>query len=246
MKRSLIAAAFCIAAGPSMAAGTSFFDDFDKLDPGRWYVSDGWTNGAHMNCSWTSDQVKVIDGTLVVGFTKASAAQGRDYRCGEVRTKASFTYGTYEARVKTSLAAAGLNAAFFTYTGPPNPHDEIDFEMLLKAPGQVHTTSFVDAKSGNGEEVALPNAIDGDFINLAIVWSPDSVSWYANGTLLRTVADRVPLRDQQIFFSLWGTDTLVEWMGEFVDPGQPITMSVEWAAYTAPGERCLFPQSVTC
>ena len=33
--------------------GTSFRDDFDVLDHGRWTLSDGWSNGDWMNCTWS-------------------------------------------------------------------------------------------------------------------------------------------------------------------------------------------------
>ena len=32
------------------AGGPSFVEEFDTLDTGFWYVSDGWNNGAHQNC----------------------------------------------------------------------------------------------------------------------------------------------------------------------------------------------------
>ena len=47
-------AAACASALPAsaqQASGKSFVDDFDKINRGFWYVSDGWNNGAHQNCT---------------------------------------------------------------------------------------------------------------------------------------------------------------------------------------------------
>ena len=129
--------------GPSVAAGgTSFFDSFDSLASSRWYVSDGWTNGAHQNCAWSKKEISASGGYLHVGFSKEPGADNRAYICGEVQTRTEFSYGTYEARYKTP-AGSGLNAAFFTYIAPPKAavHDEVDFEGLLKDTSKVQAGS---------------------------------------------------------------------------------------------------------
>ena len=147
MRRAALAAlALCISA-PASAAGTSFFDDFNRLDSSRWYVSDGWTNGDHQNCSWSNKEVRIADGFLELMFTKAPGTQDRAYRCGEIQSNGFFSYGVYEARFKTPTGS-GLNAAFFSYTG--KPHNE----MIL---GPEHGTSLQmgGAKSLTDEGLAL-------------------------------------------------------------------------------------------
>ena len=61
-------AGLAMTAAPALAQETGFFDDFDTLDTKRWYVSDGWNNGAHQNCDWSADQVSASGGMLHVGF----------------------------------------------------------------------------------------------------------------------------------------------------------------------------------
>lgn len=71
--------------------------------------------------------------------------------------------------------------------------------------------------------------------------------WYVNGNLVHEATGTdLPTNPQKIFFSLWGTDTLSDWMGVFADPGGRKTLQVDWIAYTAPGEPCQFPESVAC
>lgn len=237
----------------ALAQGTSFHDDFARLDGGRWYVSDGWSNGAHQNCTWSSGQVTASNDLLKVGFAPVPKGE-RQYSCGEIQTKQAYGYGTYEARLKTP-AGSGLNAAFFTYIGPQQgkPHDEIDFEILLKDTSIVETTTFVNGKSGDGavgagQKHTLPYPSDSDFITYAMTWEPDEIRYYINGELVRTLTDPVmiPSHPQRIFFSLWGTDTLTDWMGVMTPPTGPIAMEVDWVAFTAQGESCAFPESVLC
>ena len=68
MKPLFVALALAACASPALAQD-AFFDDFDTLDQSRWYVSDGWSNGAHQNCTWSADQVTASGGTLRVGNT---------------------------------------------------------------------------------------------------------------------------------------------------------------------------------
>jgi endo-1,3-1,4-beta-glycanase ExoK len=60
-----------------------------------------------------------------------------------------------------------------------------------------------------------------------------------------TDPSKIPTNPQKIFFSLWGTDTLSNWMGRFAYT-QPATLEVERLAYTAVGAPCQFPESIAC
>jgi endo-1,3-1,4-beta-glycanase ExoK len=249
----LIALGALALAQPAMAQGVAFHDDFDQLDQARWYVSDGWSNGAHQNCTWSTDQAKVANGALQVGFAPGQKGD-RQYRCGEIQTKQAYGFGTYEARLKTP-SGSGLNAAFFTYIGPQQgkPHDEIDFEVLLKDTGNVDTTTFVNGVSGDGEigagqSHALPHPSDSDFTTFAFTWEPNQVRYYIDGELVRTIDDpkMVPSNPQRVFFSLWGSDTLTDWMGPFAPVASPIAMEVDWVAFTPLGEDCAFDDSILC
>jgi endo-1,3-1,4-beta-glycanase ExoK len=101
----------CLACStPALAEEAAFRDDFNQLDQARWYVSDGWSNGSHQNCTWSTDQVKAASGMLRVGFAPVPKGD-RQYRCGEIQTRKAYGYGTFEGRFKTP-AGSGLNAAF--------------------------------------------------------------------------------------------------------------------------------------
>lgn len=240
---------------PAEAQSASFFDDFNSLNYSRWYISDGYSNGAQQNCDWSSKRITVSGGILNLQFAKI-AGKDRPYTCAEMQTRTAFSYGTYEARVKAPDSLQGLDAAYFTYIGKTQgqQHDEIDFEFL-KDLSKVHTTTFVNGKSGtglpgggNGQYNDLPYPANQDFIDYALVWKPDRLDFYANKKLIRSITDisQIPVTPMRIFFNFWGSNTLTDFMGTFVDPGKTLTMQVDWVAYTAPGETCKFPQSITC
>ena len=227
----------------------SFLDDFDRFDLKRWYVSDGWANGDHQNCTWSKRQLSLADGKLTLSFEKRPT-KDRAYVCAEVRTKSRYGYGVYEARLKTD-AGSGLNAAFFTYVGPPEkvPHDEIDFEVLTQNTSKVDVNTYVGGKPQNGTSLNLKTQTDAGFNDYAFVWEKDRLRWYVNGELLHTATGdelSLPSHPQAIFFSFWGTEKLNEWMGPFTDPGRKLIFEVDRVAYTAPGQPCQFEGSVAC
>lgn len=254
-RRSILTFAFSFMLGASGSgalaqdkpAGSSFVEEFDHLDTSFWYVSDGWSNGAHQNCTWSKTQVRVEGGKVHLGF-EAGNAGDRKYVCGEIQTRARYGHGTYEVRMKAGQGS-GLNSAFFTYIGPTDkqPHDEIDFEVLGKNPGQVQVNQYVSAKGGNEKLVDLKNNADEAFNDFAFIWEEGRLRYFLNGKLVHEVTDasKIPSNPQKIFLSLWASDTLSNWMGPFSYEGAR-SMEVERVAFTAQGDECQFPESLLC
>jgi endo-1,3-1,4-beta-glycanase ExoK len=232
------------AAFSQTSTGGAFVDDFKTLDHNRWVASDGWTNGAHQNCTWSAQEIKLDNGVLDLSFEKRQF-KTRDYVCGEIQSKQTYGYGVYEARMKTDTGS-GLNSAFFTYLN--NPWDEIDVEILTKDTSKASFNTYVSGKPKNGKVVDVPGGTDKQFNDYAFVWQKDSLRWYLNGQLVHEAPNtaELPTHPQKIFFSIWGTDTLNDWMGPFADPGRKVTLQVERVAYTPIGAPCQFPESVAC
>ncbi|MQW89458.1 glycoside hydrolase family 16 protein [Sinorhizobium saheli] len=242
-----LACAAAAAMAQEGANGKSFLDDFDELDGRVWYVSDGWNNGAHQNCTWSKKQVKPVNGILELTFEERKEGK-RNFACGEIQTRKRFGYGTYEARIRTA-DGSGLNSAFFTYIGPADkkPHDEIDFEVLGKNTAKVQINQYVSAKGGNEFLADVPGGANQGFNDYAFVWEKDRIRYYVNGEMVHEVTDpaKIPVNAQKIFFSLWGTDTLTDWMGTF-SYKEPAKLQVDRVAFTALGDECQFAESVAC
>ena len=227
---------------------TPFVEHFARLDPNLWYISDGWSNGPQQNCTWSKSALAIDkSGGLDLKYIPPGKA-GDKALCAEVQTKKWFRYGTFEARMK-SAPGSGLNAAFFSFTGAihKQPHDEIDFERLTRAPNLVWLNRYVSGNDfGDGQYYHFAPASDDDYHNYAFIWAPDSLKWYVDGVLVRKETAHVPTHPMKIYFSHWGSDTLKNWMGPFKQPTAPVVMNVTRFAYTPLGQRCVFPESVTC
>nr|WP_235912033.1 family 16 glycosylhydrolase [Mesorhizobium xinjiangense] len=253
MGAALIAAAAVSGPGAaradaSSASGQSFLETFDGLDKERWYVSNGWSNGAHQNCTWSRDRIGLEDGVLKLGFAKQQTGD-LPYACAEIQTRQRYGYGTYEARIK-AVGASGFNTGFFTFIGPVDkqPHDEIDFEVLGKDPSQVQLNQYVDGKGGNEKLTPVPGGADAGFNDYAFVWEEDRITWYINGERVHVADDptKLPSHASKIFLSLWSSDTMTAWMGPFAEPEGPLAAEVDRISFTAPGDDCLFAESVAC
>lgn len=248
---AIVATAAFLMAFPVLAEPTivskAFKDDFDKLDQRRWYVSDGWSNGDHQNCTWSKRALKLLpNAPMEVLFVPVGTWGDKAY-CGEFQTKQWFEYGTFEVRMRTVLGS-GLNSAFFLYGGDVHglPHGEIDFELLTKGNGHVWTNRYVNGDD-RGEGMVVP--FEGDireFHDYAFIWEPDRIRWFIDGTLVREVNEHVPDHRLKVYFSHWGSDNLTDWMGPFEAPEGPVTMAIDSFSYTPLGESCAFPESILC
>lgn len=230
------------------ASGGSFFDGFDRFDAARWYVSDGWVNGGHQGCTWSRDNVSISGGRLQLRLGKA-VDKLRPYRCAEIRTLARHGYGTYEARMWTA-AGSGVNSAMFTYSGlPQSPvHDEIDFEFLGKAPTTVQLNYFVSSQGGHESLPGLKFDASAGCHDYAFVWLPGRIDWYVDAHLVRSETSRpLPATTGQFFLSLWnGSSELDGWLGHFDASKTPLAAEIDWIGFTKVGDKCRFPQSITC
>ena len=79
-------------------------------------------------------------------------------------------------------------------------------------------------------------------------WAPDGITWYVDGREVhrtRTLDD-IPSETQKIFASIWGSETLTDWMGRFDPAAVPQVLDIDWIAYTRLDEACRFPASILC
>lgn len=132
-----------------------------------------------------------------------------------------YGYGRYEAVLKAS-SEQGAVSSFFTFTDgmfDGDPHDEIDFEFVGKAPRQVHLNYF---HKGENNPVDIPLWFDTAMADhlYAFEWTPDSVKWFVDGHQVHEVTMKsskfgIPTASGKVIANIWaGTGPATGWTGE--------------------------------
>ncbi len=217
-------------------APAAFLDNLAGHEKGLWRKSHNWANDwAKNNTGWRKENVRFSEGVLHLDLTRRPVA-GRPFAGGEYQTRAFYHYGRYEARIK-SVAREGLVTSFFTYTGPTfdgDPHHEIDFEFLGRAPHQVQLNYYTDGVGKHETHIDLGFDASKEFHTYAFEWRPDSIRWFVDGRLVHEErGDRGPLpsRPGKIYLNLWAGQGLTGWLGDFVFPGHPLTAEVACVSF---------------
>ena len=248
-----IIAGLCIAAyTPARDAhiGASFIDRFERLDPERWLISDGWRNAEWQECVFSSANVDFVGNALRLRIDTAGSGD-HGHACAEIQTRAFYGYGAYEVRMRAARNP-GIVSAFFTYTGPQqgDPHDEIDFEFLGRDSMQVQLNHFARGDAGGAKLIPLGFDASQEMADYAFVWRFDSIKWYVNGQLVHERRDdgraAFPLHPSKIVLSVWSGIGVDDWLGRFAYPGTPLIASYEHVAFTGLQEPCQFAGSIVC
>jgi endo-1,3-1,4-beta-glycanase ExoK len=228
---------------------TSFVENFDTINESKWRISDGWNNGPQQNCTWSRDQVEAVDGVLNLSFTPQPTGD-RDYACAEIQHRERLGYGLYEARMK-GIDGRGVLASMFTWIGGADgqPSEAIDMAKLLgRYPGEVNVDVLRADESLAPMSIDLPVDGSSEFVDYAVDWSEDRLDFYVDGELAASITDPdvIPDRETNLYFNIWGSDTMRKELGKVKKRVETLTFSIERVAYTAPGDACQFPESVAC
>ena len=191
-------------------------DEFNgaSLDTAKWGYQTGikdtygssvgpdyWGNGELQY--YTEDAVSVENGSLKITATRQQQGD-RPYTSGRIltRDKASFTYGYFEARMKTPTGS-GMWPAFWMLPQPSSPanseneygswpaNGEIDImEAKGRLENKVDTTLHFgkawDAHDYVTKETTLSSNTD-EWHVYAVDWTADAISWFVDGQKVLTV-----------------------------------------------------------
>lgn len=201
------------------APGEAFLVDMRAgMDKKTHYVADlsfsaDWINVSFRpaNVSFTAHGMQLVATRLGEG--------GADYASGEFQRRGFYGYGRYEVVMRAS-GAPGAVSSFFTHTNEQfgDPHTEIDFEFLGRSPREVHLNYFVN---GRDNPLVVPLWFDASkgAHHYAFEWAPDSIRWYIDGRLVRTITSAtspigIPANSSRVIANLWtGSGSSREWVG---------------------------------
>ena len=120
---------------------------------------------------------------------------------------------TYVVRMQQKFPK-GAVAGLFLYSlkeGSDTLHDEIDFELLGNDPKKVHTNIYGNEPLGVGRPTShrFKSGSATTSHTYQILWATDSVSWYVDGTLVRTITSAeapIPTGPMFLHVNYWAPD----------------------------------------
>ncbi|MFD2237509.1 family 16 glycosylhydrolase [Aureimonas populi] len=227
--------------------GSSFFEDFHVLDNDLWAMSDGWSNGAEWSCGWNAKAV-AIQSEAALSIIEVPAGE-KPLSCGELQTRQTYGYGTFEVRMRP-VELPGVTSAFFVYTGPHagDPKDGIDIRFVGESPTELRAAHSAAGRTSQSA-VDLGFEATGGFNDYAFQWSREGIRWYVNGRMVHEVTAAggdVPTHPGRIYLHLWPGGHPDGSSGLFAYPGQRLSAKFQYVAFTAEGDGCQFPTSIIC
>lgn len=160
----------------------------------------------------------------------------KDFKGAELRTKASYTYGRFEVRLK-STAREGVLASFFTY------HDgdvaanwnELDIEILGRYDREVQFNAITPGQTHHVRHHPVAFNPHLDFHVYAIEWTPSYVAWFIDEVEVyrQTDAHVATLnKPQKIMMNIWNP-VYSNWVGAWNAEVLPAFAHYDWVSYSA-------------
>jgi beta-glucanase (GH16 family) len=238
-----VLAAILLTAGAAHAQQTgwpptdraAFIDRFEgRTLHRRWSLADGWHNGDLFSAEWRASQAQLTPEGVELVMAPAPIGAQKPYMSAELRTRETYLYGYFEARLRMPRGP-GLVAAFFSFARPGDreTQNEIDVELLGRDPSIVELTYHV-GNLATREIVTTGFDASLDFHTYAFEWRPDSIHWYLDNQLVHTSDEdqvRALVHPQRIELSLWNSDQLPRWLGSIDHAQAPWRMTVACVAY---------------
>ncbi len=160
-------------------------------------------------------------------------AFSKDFKGAELRTKASFTYGRFEVRLK-SAAREGVLSSFFTYHDGGSGWNEIDIEILGRYERDVQFNAITPGQSHHVRHQPVAFNPHLDFHTYAIEWTPSYVAWFIDEVEVyrQTEAHVATLNQpQKIMMNIWNP-VYANWAGAWNAEVLPAFAYYDWVSYS--------------
>ncbi len=185
-----------------------FTDTFNEgtLDLTKWSVSRGQWPGTNR---MIPTNVDLTTGMLRIRLHVSGAS---DHEGGEIFSKATFGFGTYEWQIRSSSSsptpsgigqgASGSVSAGFIYTD--NSVTEIDCaEITGNNRRKNNMTSWTGDSTEETSTVQVTPACDQTFHDYKMVWSASEIQFYLDGLLVHTNTKVIPTAPANVYINHW-------------------------------------------
>lgn len=178
---------------------------------------------------------------ILILFIISEVAFSKNYKGAEIYSNQSYLYGRFEMKIK-SAPGSGQLSTFFLYRNNSETAtslwQEIDIEIFGKDSNSFQSNVIVEAVEGKKlmteQKHTTPNSLSADFHIYAIEWTPDSISWFLDDSLIRTEKTNAKLCNaaMSLRFNHWASNN-VAWVGAFNKSVLPQYQYVDWIQYSS-------------
>lgn len=181
----------------------------------------------------------LVSGLLIfAGMLQLSA---KNYKAAELYSTQSYLYGRFEMRIKAA-PGSGQISSFFLYRNDSEQNTvlwrEIDLEIFGRDTNSFQTNIIIEKVEGKrlgteAKHLATKNITAGYHI-YTIEWTPDSVTWFMDGALLRTEKEYAALCNapMSLRFNHWAAN-ITAWVGVFDTQILPQYQYVDYLEYSS-------------
>lgn len=194
-----------------------FTDDFSTgtLNPALWVIDTGSAPGNNsVNIgTFSAGHVSLSQGMLDLKLTQTSASGVVTSIGAEVRSIATYGYGTYEWVYRASTVSTTPNGAGSSVSGSDSggftfindSQTEIDFEVEGQFPTQLELTNWATTASHDYTPFTMANASLA-FHTYKFVWTPGRIVYYLDGVQISTHLSAIPSTPAFVLMNHWGTN----------------------------------------
>ncbi len=178
---------------------------------------------------------KLLAVIFLLTFTQISVVSGKTYKGAEYRTKAAFTYGRFEVRMKPAHRS-GVVSSFFTYheiSSSTSEWNEIDIENIGRYDDQIQFNAITPNQTNHVRNQATGFNPYEDFHTYAFEWTPFYVAWFIDDNEVYRQTDShigTLTRAQKIMMNIWPAE-FDNWVGEFNPASLPAFAYYDWVKY---------------
>ena len=158
----------------------------------------------------------------------------KQYKGAEYRTKATYTYGRFEVRMKPAHRS-GVVSSFFTYheIQDISEWNEIDIENIGRYDDQIQFNVISPNQTNHVRNQVTGFNPYADFHEYAFEWTPFYIAWFIDGNeVYRQTSSHVGTinKDQKVMMNLWPADA-PNWVGTFDGSTLPAFAFYDWVKY---------------